>query len=102
MSAEKLETLTIATSAITRTTKALMRMLKPSGAHPSTVLAFSLLNVMGLVDKFVVNATDRAMKNSYVDCALKLSSKDQRITSELKSEQNARYADSSNKMLATQ
>jgi flagellar basal body-associated protein FliL len=79
-----------------------MRMLKPSGAHPSTVLAFSLLNVMGLVDKFVVNATDRAMKNSYVDCALKLSSKDQRITSELKSEQNARYADSSNKMLATQ
>jgi hypothetical protein len=54
---------------------------------------------MGLVDKFVVNATNKAMKNSYIDCILKLRSGDDQITSALKSWQNVRYAVASNQML---
>ncbi|KAE8099265.1 hypothetical protein FH972_017261 [Carpinus fangiana] len=57
------------------------------------------ITVMGLVDKFVVNATDKAMKNSYIDCILKLRSGDDQIAGALKSWQNARYAVASNQML---
>jgi pectinesterase inhibitor-like protein len=57
------------------------------------------LTVMGLVDKFVANATSKALKNSYIDCALKLRSGDDQITGALKSWQNARYAVASNQML---
>ncbi|XP_059428560.1 uncharacterized protein LOC132162332 [Corylus avellana] len=57
------------------------------------------ITVMGLVDKFVVNATDKAVKNSYIDCALKLRSGDDQITGALKSFQNARYAVASNQIL---
>jgi pectinesterase inhibitor-like protein len=41
--------------------------------------------IMGLMDKFVVNATNKAMKNSYIDCTLKLQSGDDQITGALKS-----------------
>jgi pectinesterase inhibitor-like protein len=60
------------------------------------------INVMGLIDKLVVNTTDRALKNAYIDCELKLSSGDQQINSALKSWQNARYVDAGNQMLAAQ
>jgi hypothetical protein len=43
------------------------------------------INVMGLIDKFVVNITNRAMKNSCDDWALKFNSGDQLITIAFKS-----------------
>ena len=55
--------------------------------------------MMGLVDKFVINATNKASKNSYIDCILKLRSGDDQITGALKSWQNAHYAMASNQML---
>lgn len=60
------------------------------------------LNTMGLEGKFVVNATNKVVKNAYLDCALKLLSGDQKITSALQSWQNARYVDAGNQMLAAQ
>jgi pectinesterase inhibitor-like protein len=60
------------------------------------------LNTMELEGKFVVNANNKAVKNAYLDCALKLHSGDQMITTALQSWQNARYADAGNQMLAAQ
>ena len=73
--------------------------VKALGCTSLNCASLKSIIVMGILDKFVVNATNKAMKNSYIDCTLKLHFGDDQITSALKSWQNAHYIVASNQML---